>query len=223
MTADYLDSAPGTSPTVDLNGVINSAGQRVWQYSGNEKGDVLASLSVSPLAGKWYASAFPNAQFVIPVDLADTFEGIYSEDNGAVWLYGFASTQQHPAFGETLLPYAQPVPTYQFPLQVGASWSASAQVVGGLLDGLAWTRTDTYQFSVDAVGIVELPDFTFTQVLRLRTVANVANEIGGTTVTRSMQLLTQCYGEVYLATSQPNEMNDDFSSASEVRRLSLQP
>lgn len=222
---NFLASPAGQSEPVDLAPQVNAAGQNVWDYSAMNPTDQLAQIEASSLASKWYASSFPNGTWTAPVDLADTEEVVYSEDSQTIWLYGFASSQENPSTGQTLLVYDNPIPAYQLPLAVGNTWTATSSTgVGGMFDGLPWAQTDTYTFAVDNSGVLELPELTFTQVLRVRSVVSVQAAIGSTTpiVTRQTSLLFQCFGEVYRATSQPGETNDDFTTAAEIRRFSLE-
>jgi hypothetical protein len=223
VPANYLVSPAGESRTVDLIPQVNASGQNVWDFSAKDSTDQLASVEANSLEGKWYASSFPNGTFVVPLDLADTEEGVYSFAGETMWLYGYASTQQNPSNGMTLLVYDQPILAYQFPLQVGSNWISTATATG-TIEGLSpYAQTDTYTFTVDAAGVLELPELSFTQVLRLRSQVTSAPAFGSPPVTtRQTSLLFQCFGEVYRATSQPGETSDNFSNAAQVRRFSLQ-
>ncbi|HUB09524.1 MAG TPA: hypothetical protein VMB50_21145 [Myxococcales bacterium] len=218
----FLVSPPGTTRSVDVVGQADDAGQRVWDWSVDYADDKLATLAASALTGKWYASSFPNGQFVLPFDAADQNEAIYSEDATAVWLWGLASSQQNPSSGQTLLPYANGVPVYEFPLQEGSSWNATGEVQNGTLEGLPYNGVDAYQFDVEDQGILELPELTFTQAMALHITLTTTPAVGAPLTTREVSFVFECYGEVARATSLPNETQDDFTTAAEVRRLSLE-
>jgi hypothetical protein len=222
VPAHFLVSPSGTTRTVDLVGEINDAGQQEWDWSIDYGSDQLATITASDLSTKWYAASFPSAQFVLPFDPGDVTEAIYSEDATNLWLWGFASSQENPSNGQTLLPYTNPIAAFQFPLQVGNEWTATGQVVNGVFDGLPWNETDSYTFDVEASGTLELPELTFTQALAVHSQVISTPAVGEASSVRQVSFLFQCFGEVARATSQLNEPNDDFTIAAEVRRLSLE-
>jgi hypothetical protein len=96
------------------------------------------------------------------------------------------------------------------------------EVRDATLRGLPHASRDTYEVRVDAAGRLELPDFTFTQVHRVRTRVTLAPAAGVTTTQRQVSFLFECLGEVARATSRPDEAEDDFTVAAEVRRLGLE-
>ncbi len=228
VPAHFLVSPSGTTRTVDLVGVTNDAGQQIWggDWSTDYGDDQLATITATDISTKWYAASFPNAQFALPFDPGDVTEAIYSEDTepdaGMLLFWGLASSQENPSNGQTLLPYTSPVVAFQFPLQVGSQWSSTVTVVNGVFDGLPWNETDSYTFDVEASGILELPELTFTQALAVHSQVTTMPAVGQTSSVRQVSFLFQCFGEVARATSQPNETNDDFTVAAEVRRLSLE-
>jgi hypothetical protein len=219
----YLVSPSGTTRTVDVAGETDTAGQLVWDWGTDYADDQVAMIQASSLSGKWYASTFPNGQFATPYDAADTLEAVYSQDDNGLYLQGLASAQENPSQGQTLFVYQQPVTLYVFPLQVGATWTSTGVVTNGMLDGLPYAGMDTYQGTDDATGQLVLPDLTFTQAHRLRFVVTNAPAAGENTVTRQVSFLFECFGEVARATSQPNEPNQDFTTAAEVRRFGISP
>jgi hypothetical protein len=224
VPANFLVSPAGTTRTVDLAGTVNDAGQLVWagNWSTDYADDQLAAITATDVSTKWYAASFPSAQFVLPFDPGDVTEAIYSEDSTTLWLWGFASSQQNPSNGETLLPYTNAVAAFQFPLQVGNQWTATGTVENGLIDGLPYDGVDSYTFDVEAAGILQLPELAFTQALSVHSQVTTVPVVGETTSVRQVSFLFQCFGEVARATSQPNEPNDDFTTAAQVRRLSLE-
>jgi hypothetical protein len=95
-------------------------------------------------------------------------------------------------------------------------------VRNGMLQGLPYAGQDTYQGTDVATGQLILPDFTFTQAHRLEFVVTTVPAAGENVVTRQDSYLFECFGEVALATSETNETNDDFTTASELRRFGMQ-
>jgi hypothetical protein len=241
ITADEIDVAIGVSERfmvspagqteaitevapAGLEGSVNAEGQRVWNWSTSLASDKDFTLTPTTLAGKWYAASFPDGQFVLPNDPADMTESVYVKNDQAIVVLGFASSEENPPSGKTLFVYDSPVTLYQFPIKVGASWTSSGTAKNATLDGLPFARTDTYATQVDASGMLILPDFTFTQVFRVSTLATFAPEVGPPTSTiRQVSFLFECFGEVARATSQTNEPNADFTVASEIRRIGATP
>jgi hypothetical protein len=219
----FLVSPPNTTEPVNLDGAVDMAGQRVWDWSTSLASDESFVLTPVVLGSQWYASSFPGGQFVLPYDAGDTIEAVYIHDDQALRLLGIASTEENPTAGKTLVVYETPVVLYQFPIVVGASWMTSGMSKNATLKGLPYAGTDTYATNVEASGVLELPDYTFTQVLKVSTLVTVAPVAGETTTQRQVSFLFECVGEVARATSQLNEPNPDFTVAAEIRRLSATP
>jgi hypothetical protein len=217
----YLASPPGAGRPISIAGEVNSSGQRVWDLSNDYADDRVATLSASALAGHWFAASFPSGQFVSALDLGQTVLGVYQNDGSNLLLLGYASSEESPMTGKTLVVYTQPVAIFRFPLEVGKQWVSVGQVSNATVRGLPFAGRDTYQIRVDASGQLELPDVTFTQALRVRTTATIEPAIGPAIVRRQVGWVFECFGEVARATAPDGEMNDDFTTTSELRRLGL--
>jgi hypothetical protein len=117
---------------------------------------------------------------------------------------------------ETELTYKPAVTTLQFPLMQGSTWSTNSKVTGKA-DGIESLYTEDYKSSVDAYGTMKTPLATF-PVQRVGTV--LTHTIGGTvTIIRSYVWVTDCYGTIAAMTSDPDEPDAEFTTASEVRRI----
>jgi hypothetical protein len=222
VAVKYLVSPKGENRPVDLAGSVDSSGHLVWDFGTDYADDQVAQIEATPVTGKWYASSFPNGQFVTPFDAGDTVEAVYSQDDQAIWLQGLASAQESPPQGQTLLVYQQPIALYRFPLTAGSTWTSIGTIANGMLDGLPWAEEDTYQATDDATGQMILPDFTFTQAHRVRFTVTLVPAAGQTQVTRQASFMFECFGEIARATSLPGETNDDFTTAAEIRRFGAQ-
>lgn len=207
---------------VDLAGTTSQQ-KTTWDWSSTANVDAGFDLIGSPLAGKWYAATFPDGEFSAAIDAAHTTEGIYKVDNQAVWLLGVASTDANPSTGRVLLPYDAPVALYRFPLMVGAAWVSHGTVTAGTYAGSPYAGYDTYDVSVDKLGSLVLPDLTFTSALRIRTNVTIQPAYGFVSTRKLDGFFFECFGEVARATSKLNETADDFTTASEIRRLGLPP
>jgi hypothetical protein len=221
VPARYLANPVGTSRPVSLGGTVNGAGRRVWDLSADYADDRVAPLEARALAGHWFAASFPGGQFVSPLDLGGTTLGVYAQDGSSLLLLGYASREEAPAVGKTLVVYSAPVAIFRFPLEVGRQWVSVGEVRNATLRGLPFAGRDTYQVYVDAAGELELPDVTFTQVLRVRTTVTIEPAVGPTIVRRQVGWVFECFGEVARATAADNTPSDDFTTTAELRRLGL--
>jgi hypothetical protein len=222
VPADYTVNPAGSMVTVDVAGEVDSSGQLVWDWGASYANDQVATITATALTGKWYASSFPNGQFVVPYNEADTLEAVYSQDDNGMYLQGLASTQQNPVTSQTLYVYETPVTLYTFPLKPGATWSSTGVIRNGTLEGEPYAGQDEYQGTDDATGQLILPDYTFTQAHRIRFVVTLTPAAGGNPiVTRQVSFMFECFGEIGRATSQTGETNDNFTTAIDYRRLGM--
>jgi hypothetical protein len=219
VTVRYLVSPPNTTRTVDVAGTVDSTGHRVWDMGVDVASDQILQVTATSLNGKWYAASFPTGRFTTPFDAAQTLDAVYAQDDTALWLLGLASTQPSPPEGKTLLVYAQPVMALKLPLSVGTTWTSVGTVQNATLRGLPYAGQDTYTFTDDATGELIVPSLTFTQAHRVRSTVTLAPSAGANVTTKQASFFFECFGEVARATSQPNETQDDFTTAAEVRRF----
>lgn len=221
LTARYLVNPAGKNRTVDLAGTVDENGQRSWNLGTDFADDQVAELPATAIDGKWYAASFKAAAFVAPFDLGKTIDAVYAYDSSALSLLGLASADPNPPEGKTLLVYDNPIAIFRFPIAPGGKWVSAGTITMGTLRGQPYAGKDTYEVSVPGAGRLALPDFTFTQAIRVETKVTVQPTAGMTIVTRQTSYLFECFGEVARATSQNGEMNDDFTTAAELRRLGL--
>ncbi|HEY8079014.1 MAG TPA: hypothetical protein VIF62_33005, partial [Labilithrix sp.] len=226
VNATYLVSPAGKERMVDVAGVVDADGKLTFPaFAVDYADDQAVALAASALDGKWYAGSFTGLTdpFVTPIDVADRTEGVYTHDDHGFYLHGVASTTENPPEGKTLLVYTAPVALYQFPLKPGDAWTSVGEVKNGTFRGLPYAGRDTYDVKIDGAGTLPLPDFILTQALRARTLVTVAPAAGTTTTQRQVSFLFECLGEAARATSDLNEPNENFTQASELRRLGLAP
>ena len=224
IPANYLVNPSGKDRTVDVVGQTN-AGKLTWNFGVDYADDQVAQIQAQKIDGKWYAGSFTGVAnpVVVASDLAGRTEGVYTQDDQGFFLHGIASTLPSPPEGQTLLVYTAPVMLYRFPLQPGAAWTSIGEVKNGMLRGLPFASRDTYDVTVDGAGQLDLPDFVLTQALRVRTNVSIAPSAGAVTTQRQVGFLFECLGEVARATSKLNEPDENFTTASELRRLGLAP
>jgi hypothetical protein len=225
IPATYLVSPFGKDRTVDVVGKTNAQGKLVWAFSADFADDQVARIAAQKIDGKWYASSFAAVSnpIVVASDVAGRTEGVYTQNDQGFFLHGIASVAPDVPEGKTLLVYTQPVMVYRFPLEPGAAWTSVGEVKNGMLRGLPFASRDTYEIKVDGAGELGLPDFILTQALRVRTNVSIQPSAGQLTTQRQVGFLFECLGEVTRATSKLNEPAENFTIASEVRRLGLAP
>ncbi|MGV3624465.1 MAG: hypothetical protein ACO1OB_26840 [Archangium sp.] len=217
----YLASPPGATRSVNLAGDINTSNQRVWNLAADYSDDRVAKIEASAVTSHWFASSFPTGQWAAPLDLSGTIIGVYLHDGETVQLLGYATREENPSTGKTLVVYSNPIAVYRFPLEVGKEWISVSNVVNGIMQGLPFAGRDSYAFKVESAGQLELPDVTFTQALRVRTTTTIEPAVGPVIVRRQTGWVFECFGEVARATARDGENADDFTTTSELRRLGL--
>ncbi|MBW2526948.1 MAG: hypothetical protein JRI23_22390 [Deltaproteobacteria bacterium] len=212
---------------VNTAGAINREGRLVWDWSDDDPSHLVAKLRAEPLVDQWYANRFIGGQFAMPADLSGEVVAIYSHDETAMRLHGVASMEENPPGGQTLMVYQTPIEFFPFDLNVGKAWTQTGVVENGTLRGLSpWSQEDTYEVEVDAAGELRLPDFTFTQVLRVSTKVTISPKAGtqqGYTQ-RQVSFVFECFGEVARASSllfrtPEDDPGKEFTTAHEIRRL----
>lgn len=212
---------------VDVAGVLGGDGGLVWDWSAPRAADAIVRTSAQALSQQWYAPEFAgfgdaDAMFVVDFDVAGTTQSVLRHTGSALELLGVVSREAEPPGGATLLVYEVPVELYRFPLADGAEWVSVGTVRDGQFGGLPYAGRDTYVTKVDGAGVLELEYLGFDHALRVRTHVTLQPAVGQATSRRQVSFLAECFGEVARATSQPDEPSDDFTQASEVRRLSLE-
>ncbi|PZR09848.1 MAG: hypothetical protein DI536_21170 [Archangium gephyra] len=217
----YLASPPGANRSVNLVGEINGSNQRVWDLAADFSDDRVAKIEASAVTSHWFAGSFPSGQWAAPLDLGGSLIGVYLNDGENVLLLGYATRDENPPTGKTLVVYTNPVAVYRFPLEVGKEWISVSTVVNGLVQGLPFAGRDSYAFKVESAGQLELPDVTFTQALRVRTTTTIEPAVGPVIVRRQTGWVFECFGEVARATARDGGNADDFTTTSELRRLGL--
>src|SRR4051812_26192922 len=75
-----LNPAGSTRP-VDIAGVVDTSGKRVWDLGASYADDAVAQFSAKSISGRWYASSFPGGQFALAADPSGAIEGIYAHSD----------------------------------------------------------------------------------------------------------------------------------------------
>jgi hypothetical protein len=215
----YLVSPAGMETEIDIVGNEDDDGGRVWDFSVDLASDQEIVVVPMELGDRWYAAQFPGADIVLPFDASGRVEGAYHHDGEALWLHGLASREENPPEGQTLLVYDSPIAALRFPVETGLDYAVTGTVTDGMIRGLPYAGTDTYEVRADATGVVELPQLTITQAHRVRTLVTVDPAVGAVTTQRQVSFYFECFAEVVRAVSRTDEPDENFTVASEVRRL----
>jgi len=221
ITADELPIALGATLAyyAGTNRMIDqTAKSGVYDLSQERPDDTLVHLGPVALDGQWYAAQFPSGEFV--TDAGGGIDGIYHQDDRALWLDGTASHDMNPAAGKTLVIYTQPVPVLRFPITVGDAYTVTAPLPSATVDGLPFVGTDTYSIAVADTARLDVPYVQFSPTLRVQT--SLVRAAGSTSVgERSTSYLFECFGEVAHADSNTNESDANFTNAAVLRRFAL--
>lgn len=210
---------PADEPrSVDLVGMVDQNDVRVWDWSAEADDQELRVVASSPNQ-RWYADAFPDGEFVAALDAGGLVEGVYRRTDAGVFLLGYASPEEAPPEGQTLVVYSSPVAIYQLPLTVGDEWTAVGEVRDAVVRDLPYAGRDVYRNRVDAVGELWLPELSFDQVLRVRTDLTVEPSLSEGFTRKQVGYVFECFGEVARAVSADNETEDNFETAVELRRI----
>jgi len=221
VPVSLLVNPVGTERSVTLAGAVIDE-RRVWDLGTDYADDQLASIAAEPLGDQWFADAFSAGEFVTPLDPGGVNLGVYIHDEQALWLVGFASATENPPEGQSLVVYDDPIALYRFPIEPGAEWVSASDTSGAMLRGLPYAGRDVYEVEVSAAGRLELPDLSFTQAHRVDIRVTVQPAVGAPVTQRQASFLFECFGEVARATSRNGEDQIDFTTATELRRLSLE-
>jgi hypothetical protein len=207
------------SPT-GMTRAINTSGATIWDLSEERADDTVIALGPSPVKAQWYATSFPAGQFV--VDAGAGLDGIYHQDDQALWLDGTASHEAAPAAGKTLIRYPLPIAVLRFPVADGDAYTTTAQIPDGVVAGLPFIGTDQVDVDVTGGGRLDVPYVQFSPALRVRTSVTRKPSTGTPVVTRRTTLfLFECFGEVARAESRVDEPAPDFTTAAYLRRFAL--
>jgi len=200
---------------VELAGTQGATGTE-WHFDSA----AAARIRVAPhaIAGTDLVGIFPGSAFSVPGD--DGSLGVYSVDDEALWLHGFATVGAAADPADSSLVYAAPVALLRFPLGPGDAFTS----VGELDTNLAGTpvvRTDTYEVSVVDEGQVLLPAAAIGPALRVSTRVTTSPLGGQAVVTQQTSFYFECFGEITRAQGRIGESQRDFDVASTLRRLDL--
>lgn len=203
-----------TNETFDTAGTAGSGGARAWNLAGKLASDKDVLVNTIAPSGQWWSGAFAGATYAAPLSASSDLLGVFTLDAAALSLRGVVSPTDSAT--KTQLTYATPIPTVKLPLALGAAWKTTSNVTG-TATGIASFYTETYDVKVDQKGTLATPYATF-DVLRVKIV--LTRTVGAVpTVTRTYAFVTECFGTVATVVSRPNELSDEFTATSEIRRL----
>ena len=220
VPASFRVSPEGAQRNVDTVGAEGEQGWG-WDWSNDDTDDTVIQNVASSVAAQWFAEHFPTGEFSTSITRDSSIVGIYAQDTDTVTLLGVASAESEPTEGQTLLIYDEPIVLYQFPIEPDQMWISTGEVRNGTYRGLPYAGRDIYEVHVISTGALSLPDLTFNQVHLIATRVTMQPAVGASNSIRQVSFVFECYGEVARAVSRDNETDEQFSIATEVRRLGL--
>jgi hypothetical protein len=219
VDVNYVVSPPGAARDVDLEGKPVEGGRLSWSFSADFADDQALVITPALAKDQWYAASFAPDAFVTPFDAGGRIDSIGRLTDQGLEVLGLASHEENPSEGQTLLIYGAPIQILKFPIQPGVQFVSTGTITNGKARGLQYAGKDTYEVSVDGIGSVDLPAFSFEEVHRVRTKVTVEPAVGAPATQIQVSFFAECFGEVVRATSESGEMNPGFTQAAELRRL----
>jgi hypothetical protein len=216
--------AYASNVSVDFTGVTAN-GVTSWDFRGPYASDTTRAVDVQATTGKWWAGSFTGASYALSIGASSDLLGVFVLSDSGLALRGVVS----PADGatKTLLSYDPGAQFLRFPMRKGDSWTTTSTITG-TASGIAIAATsgtqytETYATSVDAEGFVETPFGRF-KVLRVLTSLTRRNQFDSAIATlpdrKTVAFVAECFGTVVSATSNGNETNALFTTASELQRI----
>lgn len=216
-SALYLVNRDGvTVDGVNTAGVVTE-GVRRWDYSARRMDDQPVLDEVLSPQGRWWSGQYADATFASVIDRTSNLLGVYRLSATALELLGTVSTTAN----QTNLRFTPPVQILRFPLRVGDRWQQVDVQGSGTVNFAPLVNLTTYSTSVDAQGEVWTPAARF-PVLRVNTTLD--QRIPLTVFRRTLRtyaFITECGGLVARVASAENDTAENFTRASEYRRLNL--
>jgi hypothetical protein len=215
-TALYFVNRDGaTVDGVNTAGVVVE-GVRRWDYSARRPEDQPSLDEVLSPRGRWWSGSYADATFASVIDRTTNALGVYRLSDTALELLGTVSTEEN----RTNMRFTPPVAVLRFPLREGDRWEQT--VAGaGTFNFTPLVNSTVYVTRVDASGEVWTPAARF-PVLRVNTTLD--QTIPLTVIRRTRRtyaFVTECGGLVARVGSVDNDLTENFTRASEFRRLGL--
>lgn len=212
LSAKYLVAK---NATFDTAGKKQGDGTILWDFKAMLSGDQSVLVETVPPEGTWWEKDFAGVTYAARLSQSADLLGVFQVTADKLLLLGVVS----PASGATSteLKYNPPVPVFVFPMKQGDTWDVMSTVTG-TASGVAVFYSESYKSKVDAAGTADTPYSKF-PVLRIGT--DLTRVVGAlVTTTRTYAFAAECFGPVATVVSQTDELASEFTSASEVRRLS---
>jgi hypothetical protein len=223
----------GTTVTLADPAGDDGGSELVWDLSAvDPETDELLRVGPAPLDGLWYEPHFPADTFTALLDGPADLYGVYQLDDDELRLLGIATALE----GDHLV-YDPPVVLLRVPMAAGDAWTPDDAEAVGVVDGEVFPQdlgdegvvslVHTYDVEVDGEGTVRLP-FGDLPVLRVRVAhrQEAYNSIAGlfaADASRMTLFVSECLGVVARLRSVPDEVDPDFTEATEVMRLGFDP
>jgi hypothetical protein len=213
-TVHYVQNQPGViAEDVNTTGLMVD-GVRRWDFSERRTDDQSLVSEAFPPQAQWWGNHFPDATYGSLIDPFTGLTGVYQLTDSTLGLLGTISSTAN----ETHLHFSQPVEILKFPLYRGANWRQTTYGTG-TVNFSPFRNVTRYQTRVDLQGELSTPKGRF-PVLRVNT--EIEQTIPLSSYRRTLRIYTfvsECQGVVARVASTINDTAENFSRASEYRRL----
>lgn len=229
--ATFTQNAPGTTTEVPpLEGTWDEACDCTrWDFSAPAAGDETVYDSVLPVESFWFSDRYPDADFV--QSFGGGSLGVYLLDADGLALAGIASAAE----GETALVYDPPLVLVSLPMGAGDAWQGAGEAAG-LFEG------QEYPWDTGLTGELSIHHSLDGEVLDTGRIVVPAGHFDGWRVGVDLTMevwnnlafvpvaservkialyLTECTGLIARVRSVAGENADDFTIATEYRRLGV--
>lgn len=204
--------------TVNTAGTVLDDGTRAWDFTDVGTAGALEIVEARSVGEQWFGPSYPQGDYAAKLSFTEDLLGIFIIDEGSIDLIGIASEED--GLLKTELDYDPSVSALRFPLEVGESWEIETTVTGTLNGVPTAPYLETYTYTVDARGEVTVPFGTF-DALRIAIELDQKNLVGiSFNQSRQFVFVSECFGTVASMRSESFEDAIEFTSATEVRRLS---
>ena len=189
-TIEQFTFAPGTAILVDAEFPITSEGASganvTWDFSTLTFSSEQYTYTAQAVATIPRAKQFPGATGAYAVDLTQGITGYYFYDySGGFSEHGEVITGGGP---DLFIPYSDPVTYCTTPIAFGNS-GLDKYASTSLITTMNSSTTGVLTWTVDAYGTLKLPHATYTNVLRVHSVAKdtISTTVAGSLITTKSQ------------------------------------
>ncbi len=186
-----------------------------WDLDQTFTGDTKVLVTTLDPHDTWYGPTFPTATYATRLAQDSDLLGVFEAKSDGLFLLGVVSPEG--GLFRTELTYDPPAKLMAYPLALNTTW-ASTSTITGLTSGVISYVTETYEGTVDNRGTLATP---FADFDAFRVVLTLDRLVGAVPYSDVSHLfVTECFGTVATLRSPAYASGPEFTTASELRRLS---